>query len=58
MVKNNYETTVTIVYIPTVDNNKVEYINTYYPTIIDTKFYNIDDRDQMIQDMNTQMPYE
>jgi|LakMenEpi03Aug12_release.lakeMendotaPanAssembly.Ray.scaffolds.fasta_scaffold09834_5 hypothetical protein len=67
---NIYETKVTIVYIPNVDNNnngnilkyKVEYlkyIDTYgRRTIINTQFYNIDDQDRMIQDMNTQMPYE
>jgi hypothetical protein len=70
--KHNYSSRVTIVYIPTVDNNNdgnilkykveyiknIKYINTYYPTTINTQVSNIDDLDRMIQDMNTQMPYE
>lgn len=59
-----YEAIVTIIYTPSVinDNNgnilsyQVEYINMDNNTVTDTQYYNIDDRDRMIQDMNIRMP--
>lgn len=59
-----YNAIVTIIYTPSVinDNNgnilsyQVDYINMDNHTVTDTHFYNIDDRDRMILDMNIRMP--